>query len=96
MTTFSHQYLATWFYSNEAIQESLNRNRIEQVTGSTDESLINIINYNQIHITSYKNDYERQILEKKKIIMTIKFYPLMEEKIITDTWQLYMIHLELK
>ncbi len=64
MTTFTHQYLATWFYSNEQIEECLNRNRIEALTGYTDESLINIINYNQIKVSSYKNEYERQILEK--------------------------------
>lgn len=64
MTTFSHQYLATWFYNNEQIEECLDRNRIEQLTGYTDESLINIINYDQIKVNSYKNEYERQILEK--------------------------------
>ncbi len=66
MNTFHHQYLATWFYSDETIQECLNRNRIIQVTGYTDESLIQFIDYSNRKNIQYKNKYERQILEKDK------------------------------
>jgi len=66
MNTFHHQYLATWFYSDETIQECLNKNRIIQVTGYTDESLIQFIDYSNRKNIQYKNKYERQILEKDK------------------------------
>lgn len=66
MNTFHHQYLATWFYSDETIQECLSRNRIIQVTGYTDESLIQFIDYSNRKNIQYKNKYERQILEKDK------------------------------
>lgn len=64
MTTQSHQYIATLFYSDEAIQASLDRNRIIQVTGYTDESLIQFVNYDNMKNIKYANEYERQILEK--------------------------------
>ena len=66
MNTFHHQYLATWFYSDETIQDCLNRNKIIQVTGYTDESLIQFIDYSTRKNITYKNNYERQILEKDK------------------------------
>lgn len=66
MNTFHHQYLATWFYSDETIQECLSRNRVIQVTGYTDESLIQFIDYSSRKNIQYKNEYERQILEKDK------------------------------
>ena len=55
MNTFHHQYLATWFYSDETIQECLSRNRIIQVTGYTDESLIQFIDYSNRKNIQYKN-----------------------------------------
>lgn len=66
MSTMHHQYLATWFYSEETIQECLDRNRIIQVTGITDESLIQFIDYSSRKDINYKNEYERQVLEKDK------------------------------
>ena len=66
MNTYHPQYLATWFYSDETIQECLSRNRIIQVTGYTDESLIQFIDYSNRKNIQYKNKYERQILEKDK------------------------------
>ena len=64
MTTYSHQYLATWFYSDETIQDCLNRNKVIQMTGYTDENLIRIIDYSKKKNIKYDNEYERQILEK--------------------------------
>lgn len=66
MSTMHHQYLATWFYSDKAIQECLDRNKIIQVTGITDESLIQFIDYSSRKNITYANEYERQILEKDK------------------------------
>jgi len=67
MSTLNHQYLATWFYSDATIQECLNRNRIVEVSGTTDENAIEIIDYEeQEEEIIYANEYERQILEKDK------------------------------
>ena len=34
MTTMSHQYLATWIYSDDTIQDCLNRNKVEETDDS--------------------------------------------------------------
>ena len=61
MTTMNHQWLATMLYSQETIDEVLNRNKTVEVSGITDESQINL---NSKYSTDYENDYERQVLEK--------------------------------
>ena len=68
MTTMTHQYLATWFYSSETINEVLDKNKIIEVDGITDTNLINTTptensNNNQQTIT-YANEYEKAVLEK--------------------------------
>ena len=40
MTTMNHQYLATWFYSTETIQDVMDRNKMIEVDSVTDPSLI--------------------------------------------------------
>lgn len=60
MTTMNHQYLATFFYSDEMIQRILEENRIVEPEGNTN---LDIINTNGIQTTVYKNEYEREILE---------------------------------
>lgn len=40
MTTMNHKYLATWFFSDEMIRASLDRNRVVEPEGETDASLI--------------------------------------------------------
>ena len=68
MTTMNHQYLATWFYSDETIQEVLKNNRVDEVNENTDVEKIYVKKEkkkeekkNQV---AYENEYERQILEK--------------------------------
>lgn len=61
MTTMHHQYLATWFYSEETILEVLDKNKIIEVGGTTDTSQISI---GENHSTNYENEYERAVLEK--------------------------------
>lgn len=61
MTTMSHQYLATWFYDDETIQEVLNRNKVQEINEITDTNTIVVDNTDR---TEYANEYERQILEK--------------------------------
>lgn len=43
MTTMRHQYLATWFYSDETIQEVLNNNKVHETDESTDTSMIVVV-----------------------------------------------------
>ncbi len=63
MTTMSHQYLATWFYSDETIQKVLEDNQIIEVGEVTDPDLISFRQYNG-NIMIYKNKYEKEILTK--------------------------------
>lgn len=62
MTTMNHQYLATWFYSSEAINEVLNRNKMVEVDAITDPTLVTTTASTGKVI--YANEYEKAILEK--------------------------------
>ena len=61
MTTMSHQYLATWFYSDETIQEVLQSNSIIE---SGDVSNPDAIQFKQYTTTIYRNKYEKEVLQK--------------------------------
>lgn len=61
MTTMNHQYLAKWFYSDETIEEVMNRNRVIETDETTNPDLIFA---NKIAKAEYANEYEKQILEK--------------------------------
>ena len=63
MTTMSHQYLATWFYSDETIQKVLEANQIIEVGEVTDPDLITFRKYNG-SMMIFKNKYEKEILTK--------------------------------
>jgi len=65
MTTMNHQYLATIFYSEETINEVLERNKVIEPNENTDTDLIDINNSN-IDTTTYKNSYEKEILEREE------------------------------
>jgi len=60
MTTMNHQYLATWFYSDEEIQKILEANKVIEPSSGTDTSLINT---DSIDSKVYKDEYEKEILE---------------------------------
>lgn len=64
MSTMNHQYLATWFYDDKTIQECLDKNKVVEVNGETDENVIEIVDYEEKETVTYANEYERQILEK--------------------------------
>lgn len=64
MTTMTHQYFATWFYSDETIQEVLNKNKVAESEETTDPTLTVIIDSKENKPVEYANEYERQILEK--------------------------------
>ncbi len=59
MQTKSHQYYAKWFYSDKQIEEVMSNNYIIEPEGNTDKNLIDI--HKEV---TYKNDYEKAILEK--------------------------------
>ena len=63
MTTMTHQYFATWFYSDETIQEVLNKNKVAESDETTDPTLTVIVDSKDKSL-EYANEYEKQILEK--------------------------------
>ena len=62
MTTMNHRYLATCLYSEETIQKVLASNSVIEPDGSTNTSLIKFTKYKKT--TIYKNEYEKQILDR--------------------------------
>ena len=65
MTTLNHQYLATWFYSDETIQKVLENNKVIEPDEDSNTNLITI-NTNSTNATIYKDEYDRQILDRDK------------------------------
>lgn len=65
MTTMNHKYLATWFYSDETIEKILESNKVIEPEEDSDTNLINI-NTDSLDNTIYKDEYDRQILEREK------------------------------
>lgn len=61
MTTMNHQYLATWFYSDNYIEKILAANSITEVDETTDTTAIKFKKYTT---SIYKNEYEKEILTK--------------------------------
>ena len=61
MTTMNHQYLATWFYSDQYIQEVLKKNYIVDVQEISNPDDIHFRKYTT---TIYRNEYEKEILQK--------------------------------
>lgn len=64
MTTMNHQYLATWFYSDEQIAEVLNRNKVIEIEETTNPDLIEEVIEEEIEEIIYENEYERAVLER--------------------------------
>ena len=60
MTTMSHRYLATWFYSDKFIDKVLKNNSIIEIDETSDPSQINFRKYTK---TIYRNKYEKEILQ---------------------------------
>ena len=61
MTTMNHQYLATWFYSDETIMKVLENNSIIEVDEISNP---NEIQFRKYTTTIYRNEYEKEVLEK--------------------------------
>ena len=63
MTTLSHQYLATWFYSEETINKVLEKNKVINSSDISDLNDIVIKKYDNT-VKYYANKYEEQVLKK--------------------------------
>lgn len=63
MTTMTHQYLATWFYSSETIEEVLNRNRIIEINSVTDPSLVSTTVAASAPVVQSYTEYDKELLE---------------------------------
>ena len=65
MTTMNHQYLATWFYSEETIAEVMDKHQVIEVAEITNPDLIKkpIVVELEEEKPVYANEYERQVLE---------------------------------
>ena len=61
MTTMRHQYLATWFYSDEYINKVLKNNNIIEVDEISNPDDIKFRKYTT---AIYRNQYEKEILQK--------------------------------
>ena len=64
MTTMNHQYLATWFYDEDTIQEVLSNNTIYETDEITDTDTIVVNVTEEPEKIEYANEYERAVLEK--------------------------------
>ena len=64
METRSHKYLATTFYDDKTINDSLNRNKIMVFSFDSNLDEIKFIDYSKIENIEFKNEYEEQILRK--------------------------------
>lgn len=74
MTTMNHQYLATWFYSDEEIEKVLNSNVVVENEDVSNPDMIQIKQY--AGKTIYKNEYEKQILTKDEENDLYKVIPI--------------------
>ena len=63
MTTMSHQYLATWIYSDDYIQKVLAKNKVVEVDEVSDPNKIKFRHYST---TIYRNPYKKEILTHDK------------------------------
>lgn len=79
MTTMNHQYFATWFYSNDTIEDILSQNMIIESEEDTDLNLITVGKIDFSNVT-YANEYEKQVLTKENKDDVYKIIPIEEKK----------------
>ena len=63
MTTMSHQYFATWFYSQETIDQVLDNNKVIE-TGEISKPEEVEVGIDISNIIAYENEYEKEVLTK--------------------------------
>ena len=77
MTTMTHQYFATTFYTDDVINYVLSKNRVIESDSSSNP---NLINTNDTKVSSYKNEYERDILERDEKNNDYKIIEISEKR----------------
>ena len=77
MTTMTHQYFATWFYDDETITYVLSKNKVVESGEMTD---LNSIMLGGTNKTEYKDEYEREILERDPKNNDYKIIEINEKK----------------
>ena len=55
--------MATWFYSEDTINDVLNKNKVVEIREDTDTNAIEV-EIAETKPIEYANEYERQILER--------------------------------
>lgn len=65
MTTMTHQYLATWFYSDKTIDAVMKENQVIETGEKVDTNAIEFVDYSS-SIVTYTNKYEKAVLTKDK------------------------------
>lgn len=65
MTTLSHQYLATWLYSEDTINKVLEGNKVLEPEEDSNMDLIDIVSDKGSNVI-YKDEYDKQVLEHDK------------------------------
>ena len=79
-SSMRHQYYARWFYDEETIKFVMSQNSVIETGASTDTSLYNI---DQAALATgkvtYKNEYERQILERDPAHLDYKIIEFKDE-----------------
>ena len=65
-STMSHKYIATFFYDDKVIQNSLDKNSITAFTFDSNLEEIKLVDYSKLDNIEYENEYEKQILDKSE------------------------------
>lgn len=66
ITTMNHRYLATFFYDDEVIEDSLDKNSITAFKFDSDLEKIEFVDYSQVENIEYENEFEKQVLDKSE------------------------------
>lgn len=80
MGTKSHKYLATIFYDDKTIDDSLNKNKIFEFSFDSNLDEIEFIDYSNIDNFEFKDKYEEQVLVKDENNNDYKIIRIEEEK----------------
>ena len=77
-----HKYYARWLYDEETISYVMNNNNVIETNSSTDTSLYQIASTDaNMQVKKYKNEYERQILERDPEHLDYKIIEFKNEKV---------------
>lgn len=77
-----HKYYARWFYDEDTIAYVMSNNNVIETNVSTDTSLYQATNIDEItKPKKYKNEYERQILERDPNHLDYKIIEFNDEKL---------------